>query len=349
MDTRIAPRTLLAALAVAAALLVSACGDTEDAGGPAAEPATATIGAKTDAAIAELVPAEIRERGELIIGTNAPYPPLEFFEEDNKTLVGFDIDIGDAIGKVLGLDVTWKNTSFDSIIPGLKAGRYDIGIAGFSAERERLEVVDFVGYYLTGGGFLVKQGSGIAVNDFKDSICGYRVAVQKGVSQVDKLKKAVEYCEASGKDPVTILEIPDQNVVVLTLTSGRADVVVADKPQVEYAARQTGGKLCVTGTYRTTHSITGIAVPKRLSAFDEALQKAVQNLIDTGAYQKIAKKWGIGLEGATDEVADDYARIAEPWGVGPDGAIREAKVFTEPDQIEPGEDIFPQPIREGCA
>jgi polar amino acid transport system substrate-binding protein len=336
------------ALCLAAALVLAACGDEEEGGG-AARTAGQSTKIEADPAIAKLLPREIRSRGELIIGTNAPYAPLEFFDDDNKTLVGFDIDIGDALGKVLGLDVTWKNTSFDSIIPGLSAKRYDIGIAGFSAERERLEVVDFVSYYLTGGGFLVKKGSGVEVNDFEDTICGHTAAVQKGVSQVERLRKAQDHCAATGK-PLKVLEIPDQNVVTLTLNSNRADVVVADKPQVEYAARHTGGKLCVTGTYRTAHSITGIAVPKRWPPeLNTALQKAVNKLIRTGEYQRIAKKWGVGVAGATDEVDSGYVKIARPWGVGPDGAVREAKIFTDPEQIDQSEDIFPQPIREGCA
>jgi len=348
IDTKRTLRGLLVALSAVAALAVAACGE-DDKSAAGAKPAGTPTAGLEDQAIAKLVPEEIKRRGELIIATNAPYAPLEYFDEDNKTLIGFDIDIGYAVGKVLGLKTTFKNTSFDSIIPGLKAGRYDIGIAGFSAERERLAVVDFVSYYLTGGGFLVKKGSGIEVNDFKEKMCGLRVAVQKGVSQVERIKKADEYCRSRGKEPVEKLEIPDQNVVVLTLTSDRADVVVADKPQVEYASKQSDGKLCVTGAYRTAHSITGIAVPKRLSEFDPALQKAVNKLIESGEYQRIAKKWGVGVKGAVGEVAKDYAKIAEPWGVGPDGSVKESKVFTDAKQIDPSEDIFPQPIKEGCA
>jgi polar amino acid transport system substrate-binding protein len=337
-------------LLCAAALVPAACGDDDDGNG-SVEPAEGkTVEFGKDAAIAKVVPAEIRKRGELVIGTNAPYAPLEFFDEDNKTLIGYDIDIGDAIGKVLGLPVRWENVAFDSIIPGLSAGRYDIGIAGFSAERERLEVVDFVSYYLTGGGFLVKKGSGIEVNDFKDQMCGLDVAVQKGVSQVERIVNADKYCRARGKPPVNKLEIPDQNVVVLTLNSGRADVVVADKPQVEYAARHSNGQLCVTGAYRTAHSITGIAVPKRWpDSFNVALQRAVNKLVETGELQRISKKWGVGVKGAVDEVAADYAEIAEPWGVAPDGSVKESKIFTDPEQIDPTERIFPQPIKEGCA
>jgi polar amino acid transport system substrate-binding protein len=279
-----------------------------------------------DDALAAAVPAEIRDRGTLIIGTNAPYPPLEFFGEDNKTLIGFDIDTGNALGQVLGLKVEWKNTSFDNIIPGLEAGRYDIGIAGFGIEKERLEVVDFVSNYLSGGGFLIKKGSGVKVNDFKDTVCGMRVAVQSGTTQVERLEKADKYCTGAGKKPVQIIRIPDENQVVLTLSSGRSDVVTADKPAVEWAAKQSEGALCVTGTYRTPHSLAGIAVPKRNSALDATLQQAMTKLIAEGHYKRIAEKWGVV-----------------------DGAIDKSEIFTNGDQVQDGDQIFPQPIKEGCA
>ncbi|MFI9550424.1 ABC transporter substrate-binding protein [Nonomuraea endophytica] len=292
----------------------------------APDTAKSAVDIAKDDKLAAGVPKEIRDRGTLIIGTNAPYAPLEFFAEDNKTLVGFDIDTGDAIGKLLGLKVEWRNTSFDNIIPGLEAGRYDIGIAGFGIEKERLGVVDFVSNYLNGGGFLVKKGSGIKVNDFKDTVCGLRVSVQSGTSQVERLEKADAYCKGAGKKPVQIIRIPDQNQAVLTLSSGRADVVSADKPAVEWAAKQSEGTLCVTGTYRTPHSLSGIAVPKRNSAMNAVLQEAMTRLLQQGQYTRIAAKWGVV-----------------------DGAIEKSEIFTDPAQVQDGDEIFPQAIKEGCA
>lgn len=320
-----------AAMTGALLLTLTACGtgstaqDTAGTSAAAASSGSPAAIAK-DAELATAVPAEIRDRGTLIIGTNAPYPPLEFFAEDNKTLVGFDIDTGNALAEILGLKADWQNTSFDNIIPGLEAGRYDIGIAGFGIEKERLEVVSFVSNYLSGGGFLVKKGSGVKANDFKDTVCGLRVAVQSGTTQVERLEKAEKYCTGAGKKPVQIIRIPDQNQVVLTLSSGRADVVSADKPAVEWAAKQSEGALCVTGTYRTPHSLAGIAVPKRNSALNDVLQKAMTKLIADGRYKKIAEKWGVV-----------------------DGAIDKSEIFTEPGQVQDGDEIFPQPIKEGCA
>lgn len=302
---------------------------------------------KADPAVEALVPAQLKQKGTLVLATNAPYAPLEYFKEDNKTLVGYDIDLGNAIGAAMGLKVEWKNISFDSIIPGLQAGKYDGGMAGFSIEHERLGTVDFVSYYLSGGGFLIKKGSGIKVGSFAD-LCGYRVAVQKGVSQVDALVDHSKECVAQGKKAITINQIPDQNVVVLNLTSGRADVVVGDKPQVEYAAGHAEG-VCVSSTYQTSHSIAGIAVPKGHSELTAALQASVNHLIQNGDLAQISKVWNVGVpvEGAT--LTSDYQKLSAPWGVGPDGTVNKSLVFTDPASIRPGHAYYYQPIHDGCA
>ncbi|MYS84611.1 ABC transporter substrate-binding protein [Embleya scabrispora] len=342
--------------ALALTLAAAGCADpkeSEHAGGnpaasqPGSTPVTAAKPTANPAVVA-LVPQKYRSKGELVLATNAPYPPLEFFEDDNKTLTGFDIDLGNAIAVTMGLKPQWQNTGFDAIIPGLQAGKYDVGMTGFSIERERLEVMDFVSYYLSGGGFMIKKGSGIEVNSF-DQLCGYRVAVQKGVSQVESLTEASKACGAKGAKPIDILQIPDQNVVVLTLASGRADVVVGDKPQVEYAASRSDGKMCVIGTYQTGHSIAGIAVPKGNPQLLAALQAAIDSLIKSGDYAKIAARWGTGVADPGATLSEDYGKVSAPWGVGPDGTIIHAKTFTDPNEIQPGHTYYNQPIKKGCA
>lgn len=298
-----------------------------------------------DPAVVALVPASLKAKGEITFATNAPYAPLEYFDEDNKTLIGYDVDLGNAIASTMGLKAVWKNISFDSIIPGLQAGKYDVGMAGFSIEHERLEVLDFVSYYLSGGAFLIKQGSGVRAGSF-DSLCGLRVAVQKGASQVDALEEASHACEQAGKPPARISQIADQNVVVLNLATDRVDVVVGDKPQMEYAARNTTG-VCVVATYQTNHSIAGLGVPKGHPELLTVFQAAVNSLLRNGDYDRISAYWGTGAP-QVGALTPEYVKTAASWGIGPDGTLKESKVFTDPASINEGHHFYYQPINEKC-
>jgi polar amino acid transport system substrate-binding protein len=115
----------------------------------------------------------------------------------------------------------------------------------------------------------------------------------------------------------------DLTTAVLAVTAGRVDAVLADKPQVEWAAAESKGRLCVTGTFRTTRSLAGIAVPKQAPGFADALQKAVEKIIKRGEYSQIARKWGVVQ-----------------------GAVRTSKVVTKPEQVEENADIFPDRYAE---
>lgn len=344
MGSRAAAPTARVLALLMTLLLLSACAD----------PGVVSAGAhgkppkvRTDPKVRALVPKELRDRGRLVLATSAPYEPMEFFKNDNETLTGFDIDLGTAVGAAMGLRTKWRNTSFDSVIPGLRAGKYDGGMSGYSITHERLGSTDMVSYYLSGGGFLVKKGSGVRAGSF-GALCGYRVAVKKGVSQAAALAQASKRCTAGGKQPIRILQIPDQNVVVLTMLSGRADVVAADKPQVEHAAEQSHGKLCVSSTYRTSHSIAGIAVPKGHKRLLRALRAAVDSLVDSGDYARIARRWGTGVPEKGAPPSADFKKLLAPWGVGQDGTISKSKVFTDPRQISGKDHYFHQPVRKGC-
>lgn len=342
-------RRIVLVTAVLCVLGAAACADpgtgpaNPGAASPAAPPAV-----RADPSVVALVPDDIKARGSLVFATSAPSAPIVFFKEDNKTLTGYTIDLGNAIAATMGLRMDWQNVSFDSMLPGLAGGKYDGAMTSLSIEHERLRSVDFVSYYLSGGGFLIKKGSGIAVNSF-EQLCGYRVAVKKGVSQLDALTKTNEHCAAGGKKPIEILQVPTDNALALAMQSDRADVGVADKPQALYMATQSQGNLCVVSTYQTPHSIAGIAVPKG-SPLRPALRAAVNSLLKSGGYEQVSRAWGTGAAEAGATLSAEYQQVAAPWGVGPDGVVTESKIFTDPAAIPPGHSrYYYQSVRQGCA
>ncbi|NEA66788.1 ABC transporter substrate-binding protein [Streptomyces sp. SID12488] len=220
---------------------------------------------------------------------------MDFFAADNKTVIGAEADLGAALGTVLGVKVTVVNVPFDSIIPGLQAGKYQLGISSFTDTAEREKVVDFVTYFNAGTSLLVRAGNPEALKPEGDSLCGRTVAVAKGSTQalVD-LPARAKTC----KTPIKVSTFPDGTGVNLALTSGRADAALADSPVAAYTAKQSGGKLDVVGD-SYGNAPFGIAVPKK-SELTDLLKSALEDLEATGGYRQILAKWGLE-SGALDD------------------------------------------------
>jgi len=249
---------------------------------------TALPAIQSDPELAKLVPAELKTTG-LQIATSSNLPPMTYIDEDSKTAIGFDVDIAKSIGKVLDVKTDIRTVGFDTIIPGLSAGRFTVALSSIGVTDERLKTVDFVNYYRGGQGFLASKATDFAVTDLKD-LCGHRVAVGSGSVQESTLQKdEVNLCKDSGREPWQVQVFPDNNAGVLAIRSGRADVLYASISIVAYSADQND-QLRIAGRYKRT--TVGAALPKD-SPLGPAVQKAVQKLIDDGTYAKLLQKWGL--------------------------------------------------------
>lgn len=274
-----------------------AAGTTSAAGTAPAAGAGGSFPVTKDPKAAALLPAGVAGRGTLTVATDATYAPNEFVAPTGGGIQGMDVDLGRAIGQVLGLKVTFVNAGFDTIIPGLASGKFDLGMSSFTDTRERQKTVDFVTYFSAGTGFYVKATNGIDVTGL-DSLCGHRVAAERGTTQAADATAAGKRCTAAGKPTVNLDVFPDQNGANLALASGRVDVVMADSPVAAYAVKQSNGQFALsTTTYGTAPY--GIAIPRPPSAapgtapLSKPLLAAVQHLVATGTYRQILDRWGV--------------------------------------------------------
>jgi len=236
------------------------------------------------------VPAAIKAKGTLTVAADATYAPNEFVAANGKTVIGMDPDLAQALGKVLGLKVKVVNATFDSIIPGLAAGKYDLGMSSFTDTKARQKVVDFVTYFSAGTSFYVKASGGPNIRSLSD-LCGHKVAVERGTTQETDSTAQVAKCKKAGKPAVTVLPFPDQNGANLALASGRADVGMADSPVAAYQVKQSHGQFKLSGKPYGTAPY-GIAIPKK-SGMAKPILAALKQLITNGRYMAILKKWGI--------------------------------------------------------
>jgi polar amino acid transport system substrate-binding protein len=215
-----------------------------------------------------------------------------------------DADLITAIAEVMGLKVNLINSNFETIIPGLAAGRYDLGVSSFTDTKEREKTVDFVDYYQAGISFYAKSSVNPGVSTVAD-LCGKTVAVEKGTTEQEEATKQGATCRHEGKGAVNVLSFPGQNPVNLAVASGRAELGMADSPVVDYQVKQSNGSfklLCKCYGFAPY----GIAVPKH-SGMTTPILEALKKLMADGTYTRILTKWGIE-SGAISEPLINGAR-----------------------------------------
>ena len=298
MQTGKALRTT-AAFMLSVAMLVagSACGTSDESDASSSKSGAKSSeltgydvsGVKKDDAIAKLVPAYVTKDGKLTIGMDTSYAPAEFLAEDGKTPVGFDVDIAKALAGVFGLEADPQTSNFDSIIPSVGT-KYDIGISSFTVTKERLQAVDFVSHFNAGSSWAVQKGNPKKVDT--SDLCGKKVAVQTATMQETAANKMAKQCKADGKPTMEVISSKMQTDVTTNVATGKADVFYADSPVAGYAIAKTDGELETLGKAEGV-APEGIVVKKGDNQMDEALQKALQKLIDDGTYMKVLKYWGV--------------------------------------------------------
>jgi polar amino acid transport system substrate-binding protein len=284
MNKKIANFVLLFAVLASLAALTG-CGSSNKSSTATSSSGT-TSTSSASAKLAGEVPAKFKGKT-LKVAADATYAPNEFIGSDGKTIQGMDPDLAQAIAQKLGLSVDVVNGTFDSIIPGLAAGKYDLGMSSFTDTKEREKTVDFVTYFSAGTSFYVKGQGGPTVNTLAD-LCGKTVAVEKGTTQQTDAEAQSKKC---GSKPVTVLTFPDQNGANLALSSGRAQVGMADSPVAAYQVKKSGGQFKLSGQPYGTAPY-GIAIPKN-NGLAKPILDAVKALIADGTYTKIMTKWGI--------------------------------------------------------
>mgnify|MGYP002747194718 CR=1 FL=1 len=293
------------ALALSAAMLFStaACGTSEASNsGDSSDSSNTTTGydvstIKKDDELAKLVPSgDLVKDGELSAGMELSYAPAEFYAEDGKTPVGYDIDMTKAIAKTLGLKPNIVSSMFDTIIPSI-GSKYDLGITAMTITEERMQSVDFVSYYRAGSTWAVKKGNPKKLDT--SDMCGAKIAVQTGTTQEEEVNKGAEQCKADNKLDIQILSNKLQTDVTTNVVTGKADVFYADSPVAGYAIAQTEDTLEALGE-DVGVTKEAVAIKKGDSDTAKAVQAALQKLMDDGTYMKILKHWGVE-SGALDK------------------------------------------------
>lgn len=286
-----------AALAAALAVVLAGCGTPADSAGGGAPVPTQ----KTDAALHDRLPADVKQAGVVRIGTEALYPPFESFAADNKTIVGLDPDLATALGQILGVRVTVTHTAFAGLLTALDAGRFDVVMAAIIDTKAREQKYDFVDYFTTGQGIVVQKGNPKNIRGVAD-LCGRNVAVLTASVQ-EKLLGGFNQKECAGK-AITVAALPSDKDALLQVQTGRADASFTEDAVGTYNARTIGGgnQFEVANTRALLPVPVGIVFDKKQAALRDAFQAALRELVANGTYARILQQHDMSsgvLTGAT--------------------------------------------------
>jgi polar amino acid transport system substrate-binding protein len=277
-------------LAVVLMTAGAACGkDKSSNGGSGGSATTAKAG------LANLLPADIAKAGELKVGSDIEYPPVESFKEGTQQAEGIDVDLANAMGAELGVKVRFINdTDFAGIIAAMKAGRFDIVMSAMNDTAERRgQGVDFIDYFTSGTSILVKKGNPEKIASL-DDLCGKSVAVQKGTTQeTDTLPPQSQKCTGAGKGAIKVLSFEKDTDALQQVKIGRASAILEDSPVAGYNAKTAGAgaDFQLTGT-ATDVGQYGIAVPATNTKLRDAMRAALKAVIADGTYDRVLAKWG---------------------------------------------------------
>lgn len=222
------------------------------------------------------------EEGKLIMATNATFPPYEYKEGDK--IVGIDAEVAQLIADKLGLELEIADVDFDSIIPGVQTGKYDIGMAGITVNEERKEKVDFSDSYANGVQVvIIKEGSDItSIDDLE----GKMIGTQQGTTGYIY---ASDTPENGGYGEDHVIGYESGTVAVEALKSGKVDCVIIDnEPAKAYVSANEGLKILDTEFANEDYAI---CFAKGNSELQEKVNEALKELKDSGEFQKVVDRY----------------------------------------------------------
>ncbi len=214
------------------------------------------------------------------LGTEGAYPPFNFVN-DSGEVDGFEREVGDRLCELAGLECTWVTNDWDSIIPNLVSGNYDVIIAGMSITDERDEVIDFTQDY-----FPPDPSSYMAMADAGGP--GETVTAQTNTIQAAYL---------AAQDGVTLVEFATPDETVAAVKSGEADSVLADKAYLAPFVDESNGELAFVGDDVMIGGGVGLGIRESDTELKEKLDAAIAEMKADGSLNALIAKWFDGRSG----------------------------------------------------
>lgn len=243
------------------------------------------------AAAADL-PDRIKAAGKVVIATMPNYPPITYKDPASNTLKGFDVELGEAIAKEMGVKVEWQEIAFAQMLPSLQTGRVDLVMAGMSDLPTRRELQDFVDYLKTGAQFYTSAANAKEIKSTAD-LCGKKVGASRSTNWPKQIAAwSDENCVAKGKPAINVVGTEGSVDARTQLKGGRIDAGVQGSETLTYLQSQEPNTYVLLGSTFTT-SLAGIPVLKTDPKLRDAVYEALLSLQKKGVYDALLAKYDI--------------------------------------------------------
>jgi polar amino acid transport system substrate-binding protein len=242
---------------------------------------------------AQELPKRILASGRLVIGTYPNYPPITYKDPYSMRLTGFDIELGEAIGRELGLPVEWQEIAFAQMLPALKTGRIDMILAFMADTEKRRATYDFVDYLRSEAVVSVRAGEETKIT--LATLCGKRIgASRSGTWPGDIAAWSATHCEAHGKPAVVVSGTEGSFDARMQLKMGRLDAAIHGSETVAYFEALEPGRYVPIGSPFPS-KLVGIPFLKTDDGqrLRDAVKAALERLQTNGTYGEIVARYGV--------------------------------------------------------
>jgi polar amino acid transport system substrate-binding protein len=287
-------RVAVAVILTVATTLLAACSSTPTGLTPTGSTPTGsatTHQARLNPALHDLLPQAVKDRGVVLVGTDASYAPMSAYGRDGRTIIGMEPDLGVEIGRVLGVRLQFVATDFSELLADVGRGDPDLAMSAMTDTPERAKIADFVNYFTAGTSIVVQRGNPDGVTELND-LCGKVVAVESDTVQVDLLTRTQSNC---GIHRIIVKAYPTNSDALLELRTGRAVAVLNDLPPAIFLVNdaRTRSQYQLASTMQYEPGLYGIVVAKSQPGLRDAVQGALQELLRSGVYTDVLARWHV--------------------------------------------------------
>jgi polar amino acid transport system substrate-binding protein len=239
------------------------------------------------------LPASVKAKGQVTVGVNGIFAPMEFKTPGTEDLIGVDVEIAQALGKAMGVKVVFDDQKFDQLLPSVTTGRVDFVISGLSDTTVRRKSFDFIDYFISGTQAYTTKALAM---DHKtlETFAGKTLAVSASTDYWGTMEKwSKENLEAKGKAGFNLLAVDSEATARLQMVQGRAQFSAISPEVLGWLSKQNPGQFVPVGPVLAPDPY-GMAFKKDNTELRDAVFEAFKRIHKDGTYKKILAKWEVG-------------------------------------------------------